>query len=371
MNQADDGYKTFGVYRFVLALLVVVSHTWELSYENPKDHLLNSIGLGNIGVMTFFILSGFIISEAIDQFYRERPLSFVANRFLRLVPPFWAAFLVSVFVHTALVQFSSHTLPSQYFPSGMFSIETLLVNATELFPILNFTKVFGQKNYYHFVSPVWAVFVEFVFYFSVFGVCVLSAYGVMRKTASSRTIAFFSGGGFLLIHLYNEYIHKLYAPLSFVPYFLLGVLFYSLRKAKDRTIFVAGVLVFTLMLLHFTRYIQGQVALDSEWFDNVWKLERLIPTVLIVLVPLGIYPLSYASAGPWFKSVDRWFGDLSYPLYLNHSTVVISFFTLFETKNVAYQLTAIALSLVLAYAMKEIVDTPLRKVRDRIRGTVL
>jgi peptidoglycan/LPS O-acetylase OafA/YrhL len=144
-----------------------------------------------------------------------------------------------------------------------------------------------------------------------------------------------------------------------------------LRKAKDRTIFVAGVLVFTLMLLHFTRYIQGQVALDSEWFDNVWKLERLIPTVLIVLVPLGIYPLSYASAGPWFKSVDRWFGDLSYPLYLNHSTVVISFFTLFETKNVAYQLTAIALSLVLAYAMKEIVDTPLRKVRDRIRGTVL
>jgi peptidoglycan/LPS O-acetylase OafA/YrhL len=371
MDQAENDYRAFGVYRFVLALLVVVSHTWDLSYEKPEDHLLCSIGLGNIGVMTFFVLSGFIISEAVDHFYRERPFSFLVNRFLRLVPPFLAALLISVVVHAALVQFSVRTLPSQYFPSGMFSIETLLVNVTDLFPILNFNKVFGQKDYYHFVSYAWAVFVEFVFYLSVFGACVLSAHGVVKKSATPRTIAYFFGVVFLLIHMYNEYIHKLYGPLSFVPYFLLGVLFYQLRKGKSRTILVAGVLVFSFMLLHFTRYIQGQIALDSEWLDSVWRVERLVPTVLIALVPLIIYPLSYTNVSQKLKSVDRWFGDLAYPLYLNHYAVVVIFFTLFETRKDVYQLTAIALSLVLAYAMKIIVETPLRQVRDSIRGTVL
>jgi len=30
----------------------------------PDDHLLRQIGIGNVAVMGFFILSGFIISEA-------------------------------------------------------------------------------------------------------------------------------------------------------------------------------------------------------------------------------------------------------------------------------------------------------------------
>ena len=54
-------YRPFETFRFVLALLVVVSHTWDLTFT--EDNILVNVGIGNVAVMGFFILSGFIITE--------------------------------------------------------------------------------------------------------------------------------------------------------------------------------------------------------------------------------------------------------------------------------------------------------------------
>ena len=52
--------------------------------------------------MGFFVLSGFIIAEAIDVFYQRPAAAFLLNRVLRLGPPYWVAVIVSIAVHVGL-----------------------------------------------------------------------------------------------------------------------------------------------------------------------------------------------------------------------------------------------------------------------------
>ena len=94
------GYRPFGTLRFVLALLVVVSHSWDLTFA--ENNLLVDIGIGNVAVMGFFVLSGFIITEALATFYAGRPVAFLANRLTRIAPPYWAALAFSIGVHLLL-----------------------------------------------------------------------------------------------------------------------------------------------------------------------------------------------------------------------------------------------------------------------------
>lgn len=370
-THGQDVYKVFGIYRFVLALLVVLSHTWEFSFESPERHFVSSLGIGNIGVMAFFILSGFIISEAIDQFYWGRPYSFLGNRFLRLIPPFWAAIGVSVLVHAVLINYSTRAVPAAYVRHDMLSVETVFVNLTELIPILNVNNLIGLDEYYHFVSYAWAVFIEVMFYLSVFAICLVSGWRVIGRYVSAGLLFYCLGGGMLLAHACHEYVREIYRPLSFVPYFLLGVLLYRLRKEAGVAEWAGVLLVVPFMLLHFTRYVQGEVPLDHAWAANVLTAKGLTGLVLLVMAAALIYPLSYARAALRMKNADRWFGDLSYPLYLNHYVVVVGFATVLEAKGAQYQLAAILLSLALAYGMNVVVEVPLRRIRNSIRGRAL
>ena len=44
--------------------------------------------VGTIAVAVFFALSGFVICEGADVVYRDRPLAFMSNRLLRILPHF-------------------------------------------------------------------------------------------------------------------------------------------------------------------------------------------------------------------------------------------------------------------------------------------
>ena len=97
-TELNTSYRLFGVFRFVLALMVVISHSARLG--GPEiESALKPWGLGNVAVMVFFCLSGYIIAEALDLFYRQRIGKFLLNRTLRIIPPFLAALLFSILVH--------------------------------------------------------------------------------------------------------------------------------------------------------------------------------------------------------------------------------------------------------------------------------
>src|SRR5271168_1134737 len=91
-------YRPLGAFRFGLALMVVLQHYQHLLPPEQR-RIFSSTGSGAIAVAAFFAVSGFVVAEALATFYHDRPGAFLANRLLRLGPPYIAALALSVLVH--------------------------------------------------------------------------------------------------------------------------------------------------------------------------------------------------------------------------------------------------------------------------------
>src|SRR5215475_1054417 len=70
-------YRAFGTFRLILAVMVVAQHVVWIAPTGLSE-ILRCAATGNIAVLTFFALSGFIMAEAADQFYGGRPWAFSA-----------------------------------------------------------------------------------------------------------------------------------------------------------------------------------------------------------------------------------------------------------------------------------------------------
>ena len=122
--------------------MVVLSHSPGFL---PK--WVSQLSLGNVGVFSFFVPSGFVIAEALDVFYQGNVKGFFANRFLKIYPAFWAA---TLFAYIALV----------YLGRSEFPPDPLVV-------AVNFTIILGHTPFgSHLVllTLAWAVIVELIFY---------------------------------------------------------------------------------------------------------------------------------------------------------------------------------------------------------------
>jgi peptidoglycan/LPS O-acetylase OafA/YrhL len=85
------------VLRLVLALAVLVSHTWVLGGfgSEPKSPLTpRYLTLGGFAVGGFFALSGLLVGRSAQ---RRDTWSFARARIRRIVPAYWAALVVSAF----------------------------------------------------------------------------------------------------------------------------------------------------------------------------------------------------------------------------------------------------------------------------------
>jgi peptidoglycan/LPS O-acetylase OafA/YrhL len=368
-RRPEAAYRVLGGLRFSLAMMVVVGHTFALSFgAGPPRYFIAQIGLGNIAVNGFFVLSGFIIAEAVHLFYTGRPGAFLVNRALRLIPPFWAATLVSILVHVWLSRLGALKLPDyESVPSNMFAPDNLLVQITAIIPIFNLNRVLGDaREAYYFVRFAWAVYVEFVFYFAY--AAAMLCWNWARRAVPLRTFALAWGGGFLALHAVNEYVHPLYWALHYAPYFVLGCSLYFVRVSGDRAAKLLSLIAYILVGLHFFRYTQGQTAMSVEAVYGIAKPRVLVATLMMLSLPLVLMALASLQVSRRAARIDKWLGDLTYPLYLNHYVVLVAAWSLVEQHSWAVQIVVIGLALLLSYAMKLAVDVPVASLRDWVRG---
>lgn len=353
-TEVSSRYRTFGTYRFALAVAVVVSHSWALRSDRA-DEISARIGIGNPAVMGFFVLSGFIIAEAVSTFYDRRPVAFAVNRALRIVPPYLAALVLSIAVHAVLIGRTVIIDANGNTPStAVFSVRNLLYNLTAILPVNP-----GDPTY-DFVDIVWAVRAEVLFYAAVFAYLSLEHwFGWSRRWRAG------AGAAVVAVHVLSEYGPVPTGPLdlSFVPYFAAGVLLYV------RRIGAAFAVCIGLIALHFSRYAQGKVGIGEGWLDGLTRVEVWGPTLItLALIPVvaWIARLIVSADG---RRRDNWAGQLSYPIYLNHPLVLVLALTLFgQRADPATQTLVVAGSIAVAAVMNEVVERPLRQVRDRVRG---
>lgn len=349
-------YRLFGFLRFVLAMMVAVNHA------APTFGFNNAIALfpwGGIAVTCFFVLSGFIIAEAIGTYYLNRPFAYLFNRMLRILPPYWLALLVSIVTHVVLSQSGSLSIYNQH-PTAIFSLQNIVANITAVLPFQGAISIFHLNTFYGFVSYYWAILIEVDFYLVAFLIVLIGGFFKSKFTP----FVVLCIAAFLALHLVNEYIRPIRSELHYIPYFTLGVCIYGWRTGRRLAgfgIVLSALAAAPAFALNIDEIVS--VARPGDHRD----LNAIMAAGGLALFCVAIFLLSNTKATGRLRAIDRWFGDLSYPIYLNHYIVLTTLFSLGVTSWTAL-LIFIAGSLALAWIAAVAVEIPLRHVRDAIRG---
>jgi len=355
-------YRMFGTMRFVLALMVSVGHMVYLAPEAAK-HAVDPWRLGAIGVMSFFVLSGFVIAEANSSFYANRAGSFFVNRALRILPPYYAALIVSLLLHIVMfrnnIQFYP---PPPENPASIFALANVAGNFINII-IWRGLSFIGLAPDYNFVRFLWALVVEVQFYvFAALLYYIASRLGEnLRRYVLGAAFV-----GFTLLHL-----AAIKTGISFIsdfqyfPYFSLGMgLFYLWEKGNKWAI--AGIAASVAMAIpHYLHYAQKGADQIKHDVNDYGSLAILIVCCIAVAI------LARTPAPPRFKNIDRVLGDLTYSLYLNHFVVLIVMLTYFGRGSYGLFLGGLCLAVAFSHAMNYLTEPFTKGLRDKVRGARL
>jgi peptidoglycan/LPS O-acetylase OafA/YrhL len=325
------------------------------------------LALGNIAVLVFFVLSGFIIVEAIADSYRDRTLAFAINRLLRIVPPYLAALLVTAAVHYALFRLGMLKL---YYPgsfaAGDFSLHALAVNALSILP------GFAPHDQQTFIGIAWAIRIELQFY--LVAACALAGAQIAAqrlRLPSERTfIALMLAAAILHIALYVAWAAgRAPATFSFGPYFILGGALYYASFGSRRAAILALLMVPFVghQFLAYALPSLGEYQVDKSAGPAITRAYQMADLVLLLGLICAVALLARVVA-PALRAMDRILGELSYPLYLNHPLGGVLAASFVPDWGDRRMLLAFVIALGVSIALYVTVEPTLKRARNAVRG---
>lgn len=116
--------NNFNLLRLIAAFMVIFTHSYVFSGQSEKDFITNITGglipaLSRLGVMMFFIISGFLIANSLKN--SKNVGSFLWKRFLRIFPGLFVCLVVVVFffgplfTSLPLYEYFSNSQTTHYF----------------------------------------------------------------------------------------------------------------------------------------------------------------------------------------------------------------------------------------------------------------
>jgi peptidoglycan/LPS O-acetylase OafA/YrhL len=144
---------------------------------------------------------------------------------------------------------------------------------------------------------------------------------------------------------------------GFFPYFSFGMIAYYYQKREGAKILlgVAGVVSFALIFIHFYMYISSDVN---------FSVASLFILLFLMLVFIWLTSANILLS----QKIDKFFGDMSYSLYLNHFAIQVLFLYL-DFHGLSIFIIGVLLSVLTSYALNLIVDPFTIKLRNKIRGS--
>lgn len=349
-------YRPFGAFRLLLASLVVFQHFTANAAPDPLHDLALGLSPGSSAVLVFFALSGFVIAEAVQRFYLQKPLAFIGNRLLRIVPHFILAVILSIAVHYAFFSFGIlRDARDQVFEPGFsaaFSPAALTANLAAFLPI-----PIRRWAPFDFLSIAWAVRIEMAFYLAVFGALLAAAWSrffarnLLALMAACATLAYAAA----LFGL---------APvkLGLVAYFAFGYALYAALSGGQAARWFALACIPAMQM----NFLQHPIYLELPGIDLNHTFDGLLTAgLLAAMVMLARTNLSR------LRRLDQALGEITFPLYLYHIPAMIVVLSLTEGYSMPAYLSGIGLSFVVAYAMSRLIDPQVGRLRDRLRGRSL
>jgi peptidoglycan/LPS O-acetylase OafA/YrhL len=311
------------------ALYVVMHHAWnEMGWQDANkqlpcwlQHLMSFFAPGTYGVAVFIVLSGYCLmlpaASATDNSLRGGPARYFKRRAFRILPPYFAAFALSLVFYAAFSPFRHATGIQTQLSS---CAEPATLKAAILSHLLLVHNV-GATWAFKFNSPLWSVATEWQIYFAL----PFLLLPLWRKTNSIilALVAIFCG---LLPHFV---FHGLYDSAQ---HWLLGqfgmgcaaaAISFSARSLDKRLKDLPwGLLTaLTLALLLIINFLPQ--------LEKYWQAQAILSGVpaACMLVWCQKRGTDSATAGPiigFFQNrFALWLGKISYSLYLTHILVVM------------------------------------------------
>ncbi len=348
-------YRPFGAFRFVLAMMVLLQHGLVLLEEQARE-VFYDLELGALAVAVFFALSGFIVAEATDSFYAGRPGAFLANRALRVAPPYLAALLLTILADCWLYH-AGRLVPLDAPLAGPpWQPRVVLAALAEIVPGLPAHRISGQD--FSFVPFAWTLRVEFAFYAAAFATCWAAA---RAGPGAQRCIV---GGAFVLGYLlFGVFLLRHGAggrQLLNIPFFAFGVAAYLARGAASP--------LARANLLAAAGCVPLAFVLCGERGHPV--LAYQLPILLALFAALMVLARAPAPGDGW-RRWDRRLGELSYPIYIGHGVVLTCLASLSSARGVLPYAASVVLSLGVAMLLHLGVEERLKGVRTRLRGVAV
>jgi peptidoglycan/LPS O-acetylase OafA/YrhL len=163
----NSQYKSLDHWRGLAALWVMMFHGFGTTFQtqlHPVLEVFKAIAApGWLGVNLFFVISGYcIVSSAYRSTLKDsNPVTFLKNRFWRLVPTYWIAFFCAIALNIISSPFNKVSLSSLVPMSWQVWLGNLLL----IQPYLNIPG---------YVVVYWSLAAEIGFYLIVAGLLVIS-----------------------------------------------------------------------------------------------------------------------------------------------------------------------------------------------------
>lgn len=346
MNLSPPPYRPFGGLRLLLAVMVLLQHGLLLLPEHARAAFYG-LELGAVAVTVFFVLSGYVVAEAVVHVYAGRPALFLANRGLRIIPLYVVALTLTAsldcwfYARDALVPLDAQL------QGPPWSGRALLAGLLDIVPGLPSHWISGQD--FSFIPFAWTLRIEGVFYLAASIGCLLTP---GKWVLASLPYTLF--GLFLIRHA------QMPQQLLCVPFFALGICVF--RMGRPVSVAKAANLLglWACAMIAFTYW--GQRGHPHFTFQ----------LLLLGVLLMGLAWLSRQKTLPRGLAVwDRRLGALSYPLYIGHGLILTALLNLTAQRGWALYAAGMLGSLLLAIVLAETVDRPMRRLRTRLRGIAI
>jgi peptidoglycan/LPS O-acetylase OafA/YrhL len=326
-----------GALRLFLALVVVVNHVWA-----PAENML-----GFQAVVSFYILSGYLMTKVLHEVYGtdgDGVVRFLANRALRVFPPYWLFAGITLLLVMAL--------PPSFSWGGMVQAPVGLLDWVSNVTFIDLTWAEGIL-----IPPAWSLGIEVLFYIAM----------PLLLARSRRSVEIWAAISLLLtIALLVQDVgfgYRYYPAYAASLFFSVGALCHvhtaTLRWLR-LPMFLLWPTAIVLAALPVITEVIGLSHLHWAYYGGALLFVAILMTVIERPAATGLHP-----------RLDRWLGDLAYPVFLGHfiaaGLVSVALGSVVGLGTVGFLGLTIVLTLVIAVAFALIIDPRIQRLRAFVR----
>jgi peptidoglycan/LPS O-acetylase OafA/YrhL len=360
---AKSHYVILDGLRGVAALMVVLFHLFEAhAGGDPERQIINH---GYLAVDFFFLLSGFVVAYAYDDRWGALSLgSFFKRRLVRLQP----MIIVGTLIGAALLGLQQGALFPKLATVTAMQVLVMVLLGFVMIPMTPAAEPRGWGEIYPLNGPQWSLFYEYI-------ANILYAVGLRKLSnrwlAALVAVSALALVGLLVLGPRGDVIGGWALDASGVqigltrvmfPFFA-GVLLMRLgQRIKIRNAFAVCSLLL-IVALSLPRFGMGEM----RWLNGLYEAAAIILLFpLIVAIGAGEKDVAKEDWGPSIR-IARFFGDLSYPLYITHYPLIYIYTGWVVDKKIGPGEGALVgagvfvMAVAIAWASLKLYDEPVRR----------